>query len=56
MTDKPALLRKAILNLRNEITNDQYLKGIPSMESTAKYFHSSVDCPEVREKFFKLIG
>lgn len=55
MTDKPEILRKEILALREEIINDKYLSGIPSVESTKKYFHASVDAPEIREKFFKLI-
>jgi hypothetical protein len=44
------------LKLREEIVSDPYLQGIPSLESTKKYFHASVDIPEVREKFFKLIA
>ncbi|MFH0815033.1 MAG: hypothetical protein V1902_03105, partial [Candidatus Falkowbacteria bacterium] len=55
MADNPSLLRKEVAKLQNEIINDPYLKGIPSLDSTTKYFHASVDVPEVREKFFKLI-
>ena len=55
MTEKPAVLRKQILKLRDEVVNDPYLKGVPSLKKTGKYFHASVDTPEVREKVFKLL-
>ncbi|KKR04215.1 MAG: hypothetical protein UT32_C0033G0008 [Parcubacteria group bacterium GW2011_GWC2_39_14] len=55
MTDKPVHMRKEILKLRKEIMNDPYLKEVPSLKHTIKYFHASVDTPEVREKFFKMI-
>ncbi len=41
--------------LREEIRNDDYLKGIPSIEKTLKHFHVKDDCSEVREKVFKAI-
>ncbi len=55
MADSPEILRKEILKLQKEVASDPYLDGVPSMESTKKYFHANTDTPEVREKFFKLI-
>jgi hypothetical protein len=54
-TNKPAELRRSILKLKEEIVNDPYLQGVPSLEKTKNYFHASVDIPEIREKVFKLI-
>lgn len=55
-TGNPNILRKSILNLRDEISNDPYLKEIPSFQRTlAEGFHAKNDTPEIREKFFKLI-
>jgi hypothetical protein len=55
ITEDPSPLRNAVLNLQKEIKNDEYLKRIPSIQKTIKSFHAKDDCPEVREKFFKLI-
>ena len=55
LTSNPSELRQKIEQLRKEIINDKYLSGIPSLKQTKKYFHANSDCPEVREKFFKLI-
>lgn len=45
--------------LRKELLNDSYLKDIPSMtlqeKKTAVCFHAKDDCPEVRERVFKLL-
>ncbi|MEK7172579.1 MAG: DUF3800 domain-containing protein [Patescibacteria group bacterium] len=54
-TENPQDLRKAVLKLRDEIKNDKYLEKIPSIQKTIQSFHAKDDCPEVREKFFKLI-
>ncbi len=50
---KPA--RKALAELREELTGDQYLSAIPSMKKTARAFHAKDDCPEVRQAVFRLI-
>jgi hypothetical protein len=55
MVENPLVMRKKILQLKNEIINDSYLKNIPSIKRTEKYFHACNDSPEVREKVFKLI-
>ncbi len=54
-TKNPKSLRKAILNLHQEVINDSYLQDIPSMKKTKIAFHAKDDCPEVREKVFKLL-
>lgn len=54
-TDRPEPLRKAILSLKEEIKKDKYLEKIPSIHKTLNAFHAKDDCPEVREKVFKLI-
>ena len=40
---------------RQEIINDDYYKEIPSIKKTAKMFHATDDCQEVREKVFRLL-
>jgi len=55
-TQTPEIIRRVILNLKDEISNDSYLKAIPSFQRTLKEgFHAKNDTPEIREKFFKLI-
>jgi hypothetical protein len=55
-TTDPVTLRKSILNLKDEISNDSYLKEIPSFHSILiEGFHAKNDTPEIREKIFKLI-
>ena len=55
-TDDPSSLRKNLSILREEIKHDPYLHGIPSLKKSLISFHAKDDCPEVREKVFKLIG
>lgn len=54
-TTNPEPIRKALDNVRNEIRRDTYLKSIPSVQKSLKYFHAKDDCPEVREKVYKTI-
>ena len=54
-TQNPGKLRKAVLSLHNEVLNDPYFNNIPSIIKTRRAFHAKDDCPEVREKFYKLI-
>lgn len=53
--DDPSNIRKELSKLHTEIQDDEYLKSIPSIIKTNLYFHAKDDCPEVREKVFKLI-
>jgi len=50
------MIRQQLEGLRKDIVQDSYLKGIPSLIKTAEAFHAKDDCPEVREKVFKLIS
>ena len=54
-TENPNEIHKKLVNLRRELENDDYLKDIPSLSKSLKHFHAKDDCPEVREKVFKLI-
>jgi hypothetical protein len=52
-TREPNTLRKALSEVRDEILNDPYFAGIPSIEKSRLYFHAKDDCPEVRLLVFK---
>lgn len=54
-TDDPKPIRKALAALNQQISNDKYLKGIPSLQKSLIAFHAKDDCPEVRERVFKTI-
>ncbi len=54
-TGSPDLIRKKIEAVRIEITDDEYLRSIPSVKKSTIAFHAKDDCPEVREKVFKAI-
>jgi hypothetical protein len=54
-TNDPDAIRTSVLKLQKEISEDPYLKDIPSIEKTKKSFHAKDDAPEVREKFYKMI-
>lgn len=54
-TTDPKKLRKEILKLQKEIKDDEYLKSIPSYKKSIISFHAKDDCPEIREKVYKLI-
>lgn len=53
-------IREEILSLQNDIVNDSYYKGIPSIikkvEKGGYFFHAKDDIPEVREKFFRYLN
>lgn len=54
-TEKPEELRGAIAELQKNIAKDKYLEMVPSLKKTLISFHAKNDCPEIREKFYKLI-
>lgn len=54
-TLQPEYLRKRMNELKIEISNDEYLKDIPSIKKTKIAFHAKDDCPEVRYKVYKLL-
>lgn len=55
MTENPKSIRKALLQLRDEISKDKYFQGIPSLQKSLIAFHAKDDCPEVREKVYRTI-
>ncbi len=55
-TNNPENIRRTILNLKEEITNDPYYKGVPSLNKTRICFHAKDDIPEIREKVFRKIA
>lgn len=54
-TEEPHLIRIALEKLRDEISRDEYLRGIPSVKKSLVAFHAKDDCPEVKEKVFRLL-
>lgn len=54
-TENPVVLRSDIVNLQKTIKEDEYLKEVPSISKSLKSFHATDDCPEVRERVYKLI-
>jgi hypothetical protein len=55
-TQSPEPLRRAILALQQEVIQDPYFRGVPSIQKTAVAFHAKDDVPEVRYRFFKLLA
>ena len=51
----PKTCRKALMDLHEKISNDEFLVGIPSMDSTKRSFHANKDCHEVRAEVFRLL-
>lgn len=54
-TNNPKFIRKSLWKLKEKIKEDHYLQGIPSIKKTLTAFHAKDDCPEVRERVFRLI-
>jgi len=54
-TKNPHEIRSKLNQLKKEISEDSYLKDIPSISKSKKHFHAKDDCPEVREKVFKTL-
>lgn len=54
-TDDPQAIRQTLLKLNQEIKQDKYLRGIPSLEKSIVAFHAKDDCSEVRERVFRLM-
>lgn len=55
-TNNPDKLRKEIIKLNQEIINDPFYKGVPSIEKTRICFHAKDDIPEVRERVYRKIS
>jgi len=54
-TENPHIISSELEKLRKELTEDEYLQGIPSISNLQNGFHANKDCHEVREKVFKLL-
>lgn len=52
-TTDPHTLRQSILNLQQEVVNDPYFQGVPSLEKTKIAFHAKDDLPEIRYRVYK---
>ncbi len=55
-TRDPQPIRAAITDLRREILDDPYLRGLPSLSSPEYIFHAKDDVPEVRYRLYQLIA
>ncbi|MCB9122577.1 MAG: DUF3800 domain-containing protein [Caldilineaceae bacterium] len=55
-TSDPKSLRKALLDLKQEILLDPYFSGVPSLARTAVAFHAKDDLPEIRYKVYQLLA
>ena len=55
-TGEPKHIRQELSRVRDKIKNDSYLKDIPSITKSLKYFHATDDCPEVRQEVYKFIS
>ena len=54
-TEDPKSIRHALITLQNQITKDEYLQGIPSLEKSLIAFHAKDDCTEVKQAVYKTI-
>ena len=55
-TQTPQALRQGLLSLQQEILNDPYFQGVPSLEKTRVAFHAKDDLPEIRFQLYKLLA
>ena len=52
---EPKQLTKRLMDLHEEIKNDEYLRGIPSLAGSILAFHANKDCAEVKERVFRIL-
>ena len=55
-TANPAKLRQELLSLQEDVVNDPYFQGVPSLKKTAVAFHAKDDLPEIRYRVFQLLA
>lgn len=55
-TANPQPIRRAILDLQQQVIQDPYFQNFPSLQKTAIAFHAKDDRPEIRYLFYKLIA
>ncbi|HEX8141191.1 MAG TPA: DUF3800 domain-containing protein [Pyrinomonadaceae bacterium] len=54
-TQDPHALRRAVLDVQQEVLTEPYFKRIPSLRKTAVAFHAKDDAPEIRYLFYRRI-
>ncbi len=54
-TDDPVTIRKELEKLRNDLSKDKYLQGIPSLSKSLISFHAKDDSSEVKQAVYKTI-
>ena len=55
-TTNPSLIRKSLLELQQEIVNDPYFQGVPSLKKTRIAFHAKDDLAEIRYRVYGLLS
>jgi hypothetical protein len=55
-TQSPEPIRQAVLALQQEVVQEPYFQGVPSLQKTTIAFHAKDDLPEIRYRFFKLLS
>ena len=55
-TTDPHTLRQAILKLQQDIVNDPYFAGVPSLKKTRIALHAKDDLPEIRYHVYKKLA
>lgn len=53
--EDPQSVRRALLQLQQDIVSDPYFQGAPSLQKTVVAFHAKDDLPEIRYRVFKLM-
>ena len=53
--EDPHSVRRALLQLQQDIVGDPYFQGVPSLQKTMVAFHAKDDLPEIRYRVFKLM-
>jgi hypothetical protein len=53
--ENPKELSRRLVDLRDELAQDEYLREVPSISSSLVAFHANKDCSEVRERVFKIL-
>ena len=54
-TYEPDKIREALIDLREKVKADRYLKSIPSVSKSVRAFHAKDDCVEVRKLVFEVL-
>ena len=55
-TQNPPAIRRAILELQQEVISDSYFQEFPSLKKTAIAFHAKDDVSEIRYRVYKLLA